>query len=156
MDPFAGADDIRDNLMRLSLIKSATMPDVGADQGMHRFTYALLPHAHAKLDLVQAEAAALNHDVRLTGGSEIPPLISCDAPNVVIETLKPADFGDGFVLRLFESQRIASRVYLTLPDWVRHVHVCNLMEDEGEVLQRDGAGVWLELGPFQIMTLKCG
>jgi alpha-mannosidase len=37
--------DVRGDVMRLSLIKSATMPDSGADQGHHRFTYALLPHA---------------------------------------------------------------------------------------------------------------
>jgi alpha-mannosidase len=37
--------DVRGDVLRLSLIKSATMPDSGADQGHHRFTYALLPHA---------------------------------------------------------------------------------------------------------------
>ena len=36
--------DVRGDVLRLSLIKSATMPDSGADQGHHRFTYALLPH----------------------------------------------------------------------------------------------------------------
>ncbi len=147
--------DIRDNLMRLSLIKSATMPDVGADQGAHRFTYALLPHGGAALDLVQAEAAALNHDIRLTGGDEIAAPVTCSAANVVIETLKPADFGSGFVIRLFESQRIASKVHLSLPDWVRQVHLCNLMEDAGKVLPLQDGGVWLTLTPFQIVAVKC-
>jgi alpha-mannosidase len=30
--------------MRLTLIKSATYPDIEADQGEHLFTYSLLPH----------------------------------------------------------------------------------------------------------------
>ncbi|MEM6467599.1 MAG: glycoside hydrolase family 38 C-terminal domain-containing protein, partial [Pseudomonadota bacterium] len=89
--------DIHNNVMRLSLIKSATMPDVGADQGPHAFTYALLPHAGGWQGEVQAAAAALHHPVRVTGGAERPPFVACAQPNVVIETLKPADFGPGFV-----------------------------------------------------------
>ncbi|MGR3514460.1 MAG: alpha-mannosidase [Paracoccaceae bacterium] len=147
--------DIRDNVLRLSLIKSATMPDVAADQGEHRFTYALLPHADPDLEPVQAEAAALNHKPRLTGGSEIAPLVQCDASNVVIETLKPADFGTGFVLRLFESQRKQTDAMLCLPDWVTEVHICNLMEDIEAALPIKEHKVTLSLSPFQIVTLRC-
>jgi alpha-mannosidase len=37
--------DIKDNVIRLTLLKSATYPDVEADQGEHVFTYSLLPLA---------------------------------------------------------------------------------------------------------------
>ena len=37
--------DIRDNVMRLSLLRSPTSPDPEADQGEHGFAYSLLPHA---------------------------------------------------------------------------------------------------------------
>jgi len=37
--------DIKDNVMRLTLIKSGIDPDPEADQGRHVFTYSLLPHA---------------------------------------------------------------------------------------------------------------
>ncbi|MEX2540989.1 MAG: alpha-mannosidase, partial [Trueperaceae bacterium] len=37
--------DVKDNVMRLTLIKSPISPDPQADKGRHRFTYALLPHA---------------------------------------------------------------------------------------------------------------
>ncbi|CAM3987442.1 hypothetical protein L1N85_04840 [Paenibacillus alkaliterrae] len=36
--------DIKDHIMRLTLIKSALIPDDRADQGQHEFTYALHPH----------------------------------------------------------------------------------------------------------------
>lgn len=36
--------DIKDNMMRLTLIKSGIMPDPNADQRLHRFTYSLYPH----------------------------------------------------------------------------------------------------------------
>ncbi|MEM6466726.1 MAG: glycoside hydrolase family 38 C-terminal domain-containing protein, partial [Pseudomonadota bacterium] len=147
--------DIHCHVMRLSLIKSATMPDVGADQGPHAFTYALLPHAGGWQGEVQAAAAALNHPVRVTGGAERPPFVACAQPNVVIETLKPADFGPGFVLRLYESHRIAERVSLQLPNWVRTVERCNLMEDVTGALDVVDATASFDLAPFEIVTLKC-
>ncbi|MEO1550239.1 MAG: glycoside hydrolase family 38 C-terminal domain-containing protein [Pseudomonadota bacterium] len=147
--------DICEGVMRLSLIKSATMPDVGADQGAHRFTYALMPHGGGWQGLVQAEAAALNHPVRLTGGEARDAPVTCHAPNVVIETLKPADFGSGFVLRLYESHRIAGAVRLSLPSWVTKVERCNLMEDVQGVLDLEEGGLTLPLKPFEIVTLRC-
>ena len=36
--------DIHDNVIRLTLLKSATNPDANADQGEHWMTYSLLPH----------------------------------------------------------------------------------------------------------------
>lgn len=36
--------DAKEKLMRLTLIKSGIFPNPNADQGIHRFTYSLLPH----------------------------------------------------------------------------------------------------------------
>ena len=36
--------DVKDNVLRITLIKTATYPDHSQDQGEHHFTYALLPH----------------------------------------------------------------------------------------------------------------
>ena len=37
--------DVHDNVVRLTLLKSGVEPDPQADQGLHRFTYSLLPHS---------------------------------------------------------------------------------------------------------------
>ena len=147
--------DIRDNVMRLSLIKSATMPDVGADQGEHYFTYSLLPHKGDWRGTVDAEAAALNHPVRISGGQEIAPFVATDADNVVIETLKPADVDRGFVLRLYEAHRKPGRVRLTFARPVQTVTKCNLLEDREAELPVDDGIVELSLRPFEVLTLHC-
>src|SRR5258708_628017 len=36
--------DVHDNVVRLTLLKSSIFPDAHADEGLHRFTYSLLPH----------------------------------------------------------------------------------------------------------------
>ncbi len=54
--------DIKDNVMRLTLIKSGIEPDPQADQGRHVFTYSLLPHAGDwRQGGVAREAYALNY-----------------------------------------------------------------------------------------------
>ncbi|MEM9344220.1 MAG: glycoside hydrolase family 38 C-terminal domain-containing protein [Pseudomonadota bacterium] len=147
--------DTCDNVMRLSLIKSATMPDTAADQGLHHFTYALFPHEGDWRGTVDAAAAALNHPVHVSGGPDHPPLVSTDAPNAVIETLKPADRTKGFVIRLYEAHRKPGPIRLTLPPSVRSVARCNLLEDaQSDVEIRNGT-IGLFLKPFEIVTLLC-
>jgi alpha-mannosidase len=95
--------DIRDNVMRISLLRGTTMPDPQADLGEHRFAYSLLPHAGPWDESTIAAAYALNDPLRiyrpLRPGSPTPPaaprsLVACDAPNVVIETVKRAEDGN--------------------------------------------------------------
>ncbi|NRB00758.1 MAG: hypothetical protein HRU32_13225 [Rhodobacteraceae bacterium] len=145
--------DIRDNMMRMSLIKSATMPDVEADQGEHVFTYALLPHAGCWRGAVEQEAAALNHPVRLTGGSPVAPLVGCDHANIVLETLKPRDAGGGWVARFYEAHRKKGNVTLAFAEDVGAVHLCDLEENILETLELKHGEATLTVTPFQIVSL---
>lgn len=147
--------DIRGNVIRLTLIKSSTSPDPGADQGHHHFTYALLPHA-ADAALVRGEARRLNDPVISVPGL-LPrgPLVACDAPNVVLETLKPAESGNGFVVRLYEAERRRGKVRLLFDRPMRRVVTCNLLEQEMTPLDIEENAVTLFLGPFEIASIHC-
>ena len=62
--------DIKDHVMRLSLLKSAIYPDPEADRGQHEFTYSLLPHKGDWLDGGTAgEAWSLNHPLQAYKGT---------------------------------------------------------------------------------------
>jgi alpha-mannosidase len=53
--------DVHDNVVRLTLLTSGIHPDPEADQGLHRFTYSLLPHAgNWRTGEVVRRAAELN------------------------------------------------------------------------------------------------
>ncbi|MDO3412731.1 glycoside hydrolase family 38 C-terminal domain-containing protein [Saccharibacillus sp. CPCC 101409] len=69
--------DIKDNVMRLSLIKCAQHPDTEADQGSHEFTYSLLPHDGDWLAGGTVRSAwALNSPLRASAGAPQQPALS--------------------------------------------------------------------------------
>ena len=161
--------DVRDNVMRLSLLRSPTVPDPEADQGEHRFAYTLWPHAGGWEGSTVAAAYALNDPlvifpapaIKLTiqaGSAAAAPgtqsFVQCDAPNIVIETIKQAEDGNGLIVRFYESQRCRGRVTLTAGFPLQQAWQTNLLEDNQTALPPDGNSVSLFVRPYQIVTLR--
>ena len=155
--------DIHDNVMRISLLRGTTMPDPQADLGEHRFAYSLLPHAGSWDENTMAAAYALNDPLRVylpeTASQAAPAvkphsLIACDAPNVVIETVKRAEDGNGLIVRLYEAQRRRGPVRLQAGFPLKEAWQANLLEENEERLEVEQGGIRLELRPYQIATLR--
>ena len=96
--------DIKDNRLRLSLVKSATHPDYAADQGEHIFTYALLPHQGSWIEGGTVfEAWDLNSPLTWAKGApqrDRFSLFALDVDNVMIDVVKKAEDEDKLVVRL--------------------------------------------------------
>ncbi len=150
--------------IRLSLVRAPRCPDPHADQGAHRFTYALLPSASIA-DAV-AEGLALNLPVRAAlppeAEAEAPvvrvpvPLVSVEGSAVVVEAVKLADDRSGdVVVRLYESLggRASATVRAGFP--LAAAQVVDLLERPGSAvpIHEDGS-LAIALRPFQIITLR--
>jgi alpha-mannosidase len=157
--------DIHDNVLRLSLLRAPTEPDPEADQGEHHFTYSLLPHAGSWETMTQREAYALNDPLLVKMRSTdfegmkdiiLPPssFILCDSPNIVIETIKQAENGDGIIVRLYEAQRRRGAIALTTAIALRSAWVTNLLEENQRALEVKNQRVELVVRPFEIVTLR--
>lgn len=164
--------DIQDNVIRLSLLRSPTHPDPEADQGEHRFAYSLLPHAGGWDERTVSAAYALNDPLIVAGkqrsrgaeeqGREInaprtthlQSLISCNHPNIVIETVKRAEDGNGVIVRLYESQRQRGRVTLTSGFDLGNAWRTNLLEENQEELVVSENKVALFVKPYEIVTMR--
>jgi alpha-mannosidase len=151
--------DVHGSVMRLSLLRAPTHPDPNADQGLHTFTYALMPHPG---DLTQAGVieAAEDLNVPLTAVHGSPrheqsrSLVEVDTRQVIVEAIKRAEDSDATIVRLYEAwgRPCTARVRTTLP--ASRAYLCGLLErDRKEVQVRDGI-ITLELTPFKILTLK--
>lgn len=162
--------DIHEGVIRLTCIKSAQAPSAIADQGEHQFTYALLPHAGSFQEAGVIRAAAeLNVPVRVqavqpkkpvgttTLGSQHAP-VTCDQPAVIVDTLKPAQDGDGVILRLYESFGSHTMATLTLDPAPKSVALVNLLEDPWTDpalnLQHQGGTIRMSVKPFQVVSLR--
>ena len=154
--------DIHDNVMRITLLRSPTMPDPAADLGTHQFTYSLYPHSGSWDERVQAEAYALNDPIvvyRAEKGAAVKqaglePLVSVSSPNLVVETIKQAEDGDGIVVRLYESHRSRGPAALRFAFPVKAAWETNLLEETERELEVVGNEVRFDVRPFQILTVK--
>ena len=146
--------------MRISLLRSPTMPDPEADQGEHRFSYSLLPHAGSWGETTIAQAYALNDPliVAQPGGqaSALQPvsLLSAEPANIVVETIKRAEDGNGLIVRLYESQRRRVQARLNLGFKPGSAWRTNLLEENQAELTPDGNTLTLSVRPYEIVTLR--
>jgi len=155
--------DIRGNVIRLTLLRGTTTPDINADVGEHRFSYSLFPHVGGWNEKTIASAYALNDPLivfipekRTTIKKEpARSLIAVDQPNVVIETIKKAEDGNGVIIRLYESQRKRNKVTIETGFLIQSAFQVNLLEKPERQLDLiNNNQIELEIKPFQIITLQ--
>ncbi len=148
--------------LKLTLLKCATSPNPHADKGHHEFTYALLPHASNLRNTGTIKQAYLLNcpfeavKVGKQNGklAESYSAVSCDSKNVIVETVKKAEDGDGIIVRMYESFGKRCDAKLTFGFEVESAALCDLLENEIRSLTVRNGKVKVALGNFEIVTLK--
>jgi alpha-mannosidase len=84
----------------------------------------------------------------------MPPPLRVDAPNEVVETLKRAEDGNGWILRLFEAEGTACRCGLDFGGTPCRIEQTNLLEETEALLLERGTHLDLTLRAFGIVTLR--
>ena len=147
---------IKDNAMKLSLLKSSKSPDTEADMGEHDFTYALYPHLGTVTEGGTIEEAnRLNLPAQVVAGAftDSRRILKVSSDNVIIDAVKKAEDEDCLIVRMHECRGGRSEVTLTSEYPVKRIVPCNLIEhDCGEAVE--GASVEFEVKPFEIKTFK--
>lgn len=147
--------DIKEDTMRLSLLKSATDPDYSADYGTHEFTYSIYPHKEEWYNSgLEEEAFDLNSPVVVLEGASAlgnESLISFDAKNIVLDAFKKAENEEAYVLRFHEFTgrrgKINLKIGLKFDSWCES----DLMENPlGEWKQ---TAIEVEVKPYEIKTI---
>jgi alpha-mannosidase len=140
---------LKNGLISLNLLRSPTFPDKEAGRGLQRFTYAFCPFESADPGKVIREAYRLNHPPLASPAGAFGSLARVSDPQVILETLKAAESGEGIVLRLYESLGREAEVSLDTDIPHREVYLTDLLENRGEPgdLRR------LRFSPFEIKTV---
>jgi len=155
--------DIHDTVMRLTLLKSAVSPDPEADQGLHHFTYSLLPHqGDWRAAQTVRRAYELNVPILVTPGllpveqrdSVSSSLLSTDCPHIVVDTVKPAEDGRGLIVRLYEAHNQRGKGLLTFATSLLSAEECNLLEEPVGPADFQGNTLCFQVRPFEIKTFR--
>lgn len=155
--------DIAGHVMRLTALKGAMFPDPEADLGEHAFTYSLLPHAGDWRNGTVAAAYGLNNPLivhHVQGKPQGAPaadrksLAHVDAPQIIIETVKQAEDGDGLIVRMYEHERTQQVFDLHAGFPLAEACSCNLLEENEACLAVSEGKAAVRARPFQITTLR--
>ncbi len=150
--------DVLDNSINLTLLKSPLAPDMTADRGQQAFTYAFYfwNGPFFESGLVQ-QAYQLNIPLRMIEGyAESQSLFRIDQPNVILETVKPAEdstSGD-IILRLYESMGNKTQIRLTSSLPIKRVFQADMLENIKEECTWTEKGLELDFRPFEIKTFR--
>jgi alpha-mannosidase len=155
--------DAHDSTLRLTLIKSGIEPDPQADQGLHRFTYSLLPHAGGWRESgVQRSAYELNVPLIPTPVDQQPgdlpastALVEAEADNVIVETVKQSESGEAVVVRVYESRQYTlEETGLKFHQPIKQAVECDLIEENEQPARWSGNRLAFGITPFEIKTFK--
>jgi alpha-mannosidase len=159
-----GYDD-KDNVLRISLLRSPTWPDPEADRGHHHFTYALYPHGGDwKQALTVRHGYEYNYQLRAmqveAHSGSMPAefaYVTVKPENVVLTALKKAEDANALIFRVYEWEGKSGDVEFHVPKGATDATVTNLMEKpEGTALKIVDGTVTAPIHPFEILTVRVG
>ena len=143
--------NVAGNEIRLTLLKSAMMPDQMADRGQQEFTYAFYPFDGPFQDSdVLHQAVELNEGL-ICGAvcDNQGPIFLADQKNIIVDTIKPADTVENALLvRAYEAMGKQTDCAFTAHANVKSVTETDMLEENPQSVDLSK----VHFGPFEIKT----
>lgn len=156
--------DVKGHVMRLTLLKSGIEPDPEADQGHHEFSYALLPHQgdwrggetvrHAYLFNMPLSGRLVSTAGTAQAAALPGSLVTTDRAGLVIETVKPAEDGDGIVVRYYDAHNTRGEATLTFAREIVSAEEINMLEAPLGPAAFSGRELRVAVRPYGISTFR--
>ena len=152
---------VQDGVLSLTLIKSGIEPNPVTDQEEHYFTYSLYPHAgNLRECKVVQEGYKLNfpaYAMRAGAYEKAGSFVWADKENVMLETVKEAEDGNGIILRLyeFENTRTDTTIHFGMDKKPVSIQECNLLEEPEETTINFSENHFnITVKPYEIKTYR--
>lgn len=142
---------VKEGLISLNLLRSPMYPAPDADKGTHTIKYSLYPHAGDYNDAETVRYAYSLNNPLIISEKEValPPFVTVDNKDIVVETVKRAEDGEGTVVRLYESAGRAGVAKLNVEGGYSQASETDMLEN---VIGPVNPGK-LAFSPFEIKTL---
>jgi len=163
--------DVKDNVMRLTLLRSPRTPDPitrpqgyenpYADQGQHEFVYSLYPHAG---DCQQAQSVRRGFELNypLLPVIAVPhkgsleqahSFVKIASGNLILTVVKKAEDSPAYIIRLYETDGKTASEAIQLSWPIKKAWEVDLMEEKGKELPVTNGAVSIKVEPFAIYSL---
>ena len=153
---------IEENIIKISLLKSATYPNPEADRGVNSFTYSLYPHEGdyrkgktiKESYLLNSPLEAYYIDKNNGNLSSCYSMFSCVEENIVLETVKKAEDDDSVIVRLYDAHNKKTEVNIKANFTYKEVYLCDIMENNIVSLNAEDGYIKVPVKNYEIITLK--
>ena len=147
------------NVIGLSLLRGATYPNPDSDMGKHNFTYSLFAHeGAARNGEVEKQAFMLNNPLqtfgKASGDFKAVSFVACSDEKINIGAVKRAENGEGYIVRLNETNNARHKVTLEFSETIKAAYLCDLLENNQAQLQVEKNKIELNVKPFEIITIR--
>lgn len=150
---------MNENALELTLLRAGAGPEMRSDNHVHTFTYAFAPWEGSFMDSnIVEQGYELNMPISaaegaLAEGSSFS-LVQIEKPNVILETMKPAEDGTGdLILRFYESKKAAVQTAVHTA-FDGEVYLCDMLENPTEKVVSENGTFSLDFGVFEIKTVR--
>ena len=143
--------NVVENEIRLTLLRSAMMPDQTADRGIQEFTYAFYPFDGAFQDSdVHMQAAELNEaPIFASVCDDLGSIFLSDKKNIIVDTIKPADCHENALLvRVYEAMGKQTTCAFTAHGNIKNITETDMLEENPMPVDLSK----VHFGPFEIKT----
>jgi alpha-mannosidase len=157
--------DAKNNVIRLSILRSPTEPAYNIDKGLHEARYSLYTHK-GNTWLVDVTRKGYEFNNKLIPIVEKPhrgaltcigSFLSINPENLIITAIKKAEDSGDIILRLYEimGRKTECKILFNFNRQIKSAYKTNLLEDEilGEAKIEQNEIEFL-VDPYEIVTLK--
>ena len=116
---------VKNGLMSLNLLRSPTNPDKNCDKGLHSVKYAY-GIASSEYEVVRRGYLFNNPPLIVKGEYSTPEIFDLKNDNIITETVKPSEDGNGVVVRLYE--RFGRETVSEIPSEWKNVRETDMLE----------------------------
>jgi alpha-mannosidase len=155
--------DAKDNVLRLTLLRSPIWPDPDADRGQQVFAYWLYPHAGDwKAAMSLRHGFETNYPLTAlqvsSHSGEWPAqhsFVNVKPGNVALTSFKKSEDGNALLLRVFEYEGRNATVTATIPAGAKSASVAGMMENPiaGDAALA-GDTLTFAIHPYEIQTIR--
>lgn len=155
--------DTRNNVMRLSLLRSPIWPDPTADRGDHSFEYSLYPH---KGKVEESETIFKGYEFNYPLITYVTDLhqgtlplektfVQIEPQNVIITSIKQSEENENaIIITMYESKGIDSKVEISLPFTPAQIVETNFLEEDGKNIEVNSEKLVLEIKGKETKLIK--